>query len=299
MSLELLWAGWSCVKNEKRPLERSWKPSQADLTVELLVLESWKKKSDTGPAPQFQQVWENWLRRTLHVRPAAFRAYSDQIRHCTENRSYSDFGEITLQWPISWSANLNNSATRKYKDLICIHNQANSPTPLHRSAVTVITPTVNVSDCCLKGRSHQQESLEKHCQQNHCFPLVQRAYWPFLSSCCVMHFSGGFWVRIKVKIISTCQLKVPSGIGPQCHLWLKQLIKLSRRRALLLSTFFLFCCRGNSSGNNRILATTDRKLILAVFSYRCASKALLEQPQSQSSWCDQPVTHVLVSVVAG
>ncbi len=71
------------------------------------------------------------------------------------------------------------------------------------------------------------------------FPVVQYACWALFSCCCTTGLSGSFWACVKVKIISAFQLKVHSHTARHCHFWLKQPIKLSRRRAVILTTFFL------------------------------------------------------------
>ncbi len=76
--------------------------------------------------------------------------------------------------------------------------------------------------------------------------------------------SSRFWGPMKVKIISALQLKVWSHTARQCHFWPKQPIKSGRRRALVLTTSFLFYCQGNSGENSRIMANTDKRLLLAV-----------------------------------
>ncbi len=49
---------------------------------------------------------------------------------------------VTEQLPISCSewAELNNPATREYKDFICIHNRADIPTPLRKPAMIAVMP---------------------------------------------------------------------------------------------------------------------------------------------------------------
>ncbi len=65
---------------------------------------------------------------------------------------------------------------------------------------------------------------------------------------------GNFWARIEAEVISTFQLKKLSRTSHQCHLWMKQGIKSSKKRALILTTTFLFRGRAKSSQNSRILA---------------------------------------------
>ncbi len=60
-----------------------------------------------------------------------------------------------------------------------------------------------------------------------------------------------------------------------------------------ITTSFLLGCRRNCSKNNRIMENTDKKLILAVFSYRCSSKAVaavtllyvVDPLVFQTAWC--------------
>ncbi len=117
--------------------------------------------------------------------------------------------------------------------------------------------------------------LEKHQLQDHCFPVgsvpVERS-----SIASAGHiFLVVNPTRIKVKIISTFQLNVWSHTAHQCHFWLKQPIKSSRRSDLLHTMSFL-CCQGNSGGNNRIMANTNDNFKKAVVSYRYTFKANLE-----------------------
>ncbi len=68
----------------------------------------------------------------------------------------------------------------------------------------------HVTQVDLKGGSHQEASLEKCHQQNHCFPMVQRASLygqALLPCCCATQFSGSYWVHVEVKIIPAFQLK--------------------------------------------------------------------------------------------
>ncbi len=68
------------------------------------------------------------------------------------------------------------------------------------------------------------------------------------------NYFGNFWARIEAEVISTFQLKKRSRISHQCHFWMKQGIKSSKKRALILTMFFLFRCRANSGQNSRIMA---------------------------------------------
>ncbi len=117
-------------------------------------------------------------------------------------------------------------------------------------------------------RADHTRSLERCCQPNRCFPLVQRICWMFLSCCFTMHFSRA---HMEVKhfqlFCSKCAVEPLISV----NLWPKQPIKSSRMRAFLLTTSFLLCCHRNSGRNNRIKVNIDEKIILAVFSYRCAS----------------------------
>ncbi len=89
-----------------------------------------------------------------------------------------------------------------------------------------------------------------------------------LFCCCAMCFPGGFWVSIRVKIISTFQLKAQSCT---CNVSSCRSSQLNPQEKGFTTHHVLpVWLPGNSSGNNRIIGKHGRKInISCIFLQIC------------------------------